>query len=243
MGPEVWGSAADASGAVSLPPVAVFGAVEDSLSAQADPPPINFIEQRPTAHMRAQGASERITGATPKATIQLQFAASPPMTRAIATIINPRRLPIERRKTSKTLAPTDNRAEAAVCRDMSIVSIMPPPCANRAMAKASKACPRWKVKRFEPEIVERAVAVPGPQQPDQTAPLVVDRPMNGEIFTAWVGQSLTPTLRKSDTVIMDNLPAHKVSNCARSLKLSAPVCSMSPYSPDCNPIEMMLAKL
>ena len=44
-----------------------------------------------------------------------------------------------------------------------------------------------------------------------TAPLVIDGPMNGAIFMAWLQQSLVPTLTLGDTVIMDNLPAHKVS--------------------------------
>jgi transposase len=42
------------------------------------------------------------------------------------------------------------------------------------------------------------------------AQLVVDGPMNGEIFRAWVEQHLAPLLRPGDVVIMDNLPAHKV---------------------------------
>ena len=44
-----------------------------------------------------------------------------------------------------------------------------------------------------------------------TAPLVIDCPMNGAIFMAWLQQSLVPTLTLGDTVIMDNLPARKVS--------------------------------
>jgi transposase len=42
-----------------------------------------------------------------------------------------------------------------------------------------------------------------------TAPLVLDRPMNGSAFLAYVEQVLAPTLRPGDLVIMDNLPAHK----------------------------------
>ena len=42
-----------------------------------------------------------------------------------------------------------------------------------------------------------------------TAPLVVDGPMNGDVFLAYVEQQLAPTLRPGDTVIMDNLSSHK----------------------------------
>ena len=43
------------------------------------------------------------------------------------------------------------------------------------------------------------------------APLVLDRPMNGAAFQAWLDQGLCPTLSPGDIVIMDNLPAHKVA--------------------------------
>ncbi len=44
-----------------------------------------------------------------------------------------------------------------------------------------------------------------------TAPLVVDCPMNGVIFQAWLEQQLAPTLAEGDIVVMDNLSAHKVA--------------------------------
>ena len=43
------------------------------------------------------------------------------------------------------------------------------------------------------------------------APLVVDGPINGTIFLAWVQQHLAPNLSSGDVVIMDNLSSHKVS--------------------------------
>ena len=77
-----------------------------------------------------------------------------------------------------------------------------------------------------------------------TAPLVVDRPMNGAIFTAWLEQSLAPTLGKGDTVIMDNLPAHKIARVREIIEAAgARLLYLPPYSPDLNPIEMMFAKL
>ena len=42
-----------------------------------------------------------------------------------------------------------------------------------------------------------------------TAPLVVDGPINGNIFLAYVQQQLIQTLKPGDLVIMDNLSSHK----------------------------------
>lgn len=49
------------------------------------------------------------------------------------------------------------------------------------------------------------------------APCVIDGPMNGELFVAYVTQFLAPTLGKGDIVIMDNLPAHKVKGVAEAI--------------------------
>jgi hypothetical protein len=41
------------------------------------------------------------------------------------------------------------------------------------------------------------------------APCVIDGPINGPIFLAWVVQFLVPTLRVGDIVVLDNLGSHK----------------------------------
>lgn len=41
------------------------------------------------------------------------------------------------------------------------------------------------------------------------APCVLDGPINGQSFLAWVRQSLVPTLGVGDVVIMANLGSHK----------------------------------
>lgn len=43
------------------------------------------------------------------------------------------------------------------------------------------------------------------------APMVLDGPMNGEAFLAYIEQVLAPKLAKGDAVVMDNLPADKVT--------------------------------
>ena len=68
--------------------------------------------------------------------------------------------------------------------------------------------------------------------------------MNGEIFLAYVEQGLAPTLNTGDTVIMDNLPAHKVAGVREAIEATgARLLYLPPYSPDLNPIEMAFAKL
>ena len=77
-----------------------------------------------------------------------------------------------------------------------------------------------------------------------TAPMVIDRPMNGEIFLAYVLTFLLPTLSAGDIVVMDNLSSHKVTGVAEAIEaVGARVMYLPPYSPDLNPIEQVFAKL
>jgi transposase len=77
-----------------------------------------------------------------------------------------------------------------------------------------------------------------------TAPLVVDGPMNGTVFRAYVEQQLIAALRPGDTVIMDNLAAHKVAGVREAIEAAgARLVYLPPYSPDLNPIELAFAKL
>jgi transposase len=76
------------------------------------------------------------------------------------------------------------------------------------------------------------------------APMVVDGPMNGEIFRAYVGQVLAPTLKPGDIVVMDNLPAHRAPGVRDLIEAAgAELRYLPPYSPDFNPIEMAFSKL
>lgn len=76
------------------------------------------------------------------------------------------------------------------------------------------------------------------------APMVLDGAMNGDAFRAYVEQVLVPELNKGDVVIMDNLPAHKVSGIRTMIEdAGARLLYLPPYSPDFNPIEMAFSKL
>ena len=77
-----------------------------------------------------------------------------------------------------------------------------------------------------------------------TAPMVIDGPMDGEMFLAYVGQFLCPTLRPGDIVILDNLRSHKVAGVEGAILATGAVVLFLPlYSPDLNPIEKFFSKL
>ena len=76
------------------------------------------------------------------------------------------------------------------------------------------------------------------------APMVLDGPINGDWFLAYTKQVLIPTLSPGDSVIMDNLPAHKDPAVREAIEAAgAKLLFLSPHSPDSNPIENAFAKL
>jgi len=76
------------------------------------------------------------------------------------------------------------------------------------------------------------------------APCVLDGPMDGESFRAYVEQFVVPILRPGDIVVMDNLASHKVAGIRAAIEAAgAELRYLPPYSPDFNPIEQFFAKL
>ena len=77
-----------------------------------------------------------------------------------------------------------------------------------------------------------------------TAPCVIDGPINGTSFRAYVEQFLVPTLNRGDVVIMDNLGSHKGQAVRRLIRAAGAKLFFLPrYSPDLNPIEQVFSKL
>ena len=73
---------------------------------------------------------------------------------------------------------------------------------------------------------------------------LMDGATNGARFRAYVADTLAPALKPGDTVILDNLPAHKVSGVRDAIeRVGARLLYLPPYSPDFNPIEQLFAKL
>jgi transposase len=118
--------------------------------------------------------------------------------------------------------------------------------ANTKMVRLSGRCPRgerlvarvphgdWKTITFVAALRHNGI----------TAPFMIEGPMTGEIFLAYVEQCLAPTLKRKDIVIMDNLSAHKVPCIRRAIEAAGASLRYLPqYSPDLNPIEMFFSKL
>src|SRR5262249_45088853 len=77
-----------------------------------------------------------------------------------------------------------------------------------------------------------------------TAPLLLDGPMNGASFLAYVEQILAPTLRYGDIVIMDNVSVQKVAGVREDIEARGAILRYhTPYSPDLNQLEKLFAKL
>jgi transposase len=77
-----------------------------------------------------------------------------------------------------------------------------------------------------------------------TACMVVNGATTKDIFEAYVGQILLPTLKAGDTVILDNLSAHKNQRVRELIEsVGAELWYLPAYSPDLNPIEKMWSKI
>lgn len=110
----------------------------------------------------------------------------------------------------------------------------------RGRAKRGERCMaavphgHWKTTTFTAGLRLNGVA----------APMLLDGPMNGASFLAYAEQVLAPELRPGDIVVMDNLPAHRISGVREAIeKAGARLLFLPPYSPDFNPIEMAFSKL
>jgi transposase len=86
--------------------------------------------------------------------------------------------------------------------------------------------------------------VAGLRMTGMVAPMVLDGPINGNWFEAYVAQVLVPELRPGDIVIMDNLSSHKRASVQVLIEAAgATLRFLPPYSPDFNPIEKAFSRL
>src|SRR5512144_142529 len=70
------------------------------------------------------------------------------------------------------------------------------------------------------------------------------RAMDSDVLRTYVEHALAPEPAPGDIVVMDNLPAHRVSGVRTCIeRAGASLVYPPPYSPDLNPIEMAFAKL
>lgn len=94
--------------------------------------------------------------------------------------------------------------------------------------RASVPHGHWKTTTF----------VAGLRPTGMVAPMVLDGPINGVAFQAYVDQVLVPDLNAGDIVVMDNLGSHKGADVRKAIEAAgATLLYLPPYSPDFNPIE------
>ena len=76
------------------------------------------------------------------------------------------------------------------------------------------------------------------------APMQVEAATDGDVFLAYLDQVLCPRLRPGQVVLMDNLPAHKVSGVRERIEsVGAELLYLPRYSPEYNPVEQLWSKL
>ncbi len=118
--------------------------------------------------------------------------------------------------------------------------------ANTKMARRYGRAPRGRRCRmavphghYATTTVTAALRASGP-----CAIALFDGATNGARFRTYVADTLAPVLRRGDTVILDNLGAHKVAGVREAVEAAgARLLYLPPYSPDFNPIEQAFAKL
>jgi DDE superfamily endonuclease len=72
---------------------------------------------------------------------------------------------------------------------------------------------------------ETVTFIAGLRQTGVVAPMLIKGAMNGEAFLAYIEQCLVPTLKRRDTVVIDNVPFHKVAGVQEAIRLSVQACA------------------
>lgn len=114
------------------------------------------------------------------------------------------------------------------------------------MTRLRGRCPRGQRLRCgAPHGHWRTTTVIGAVRIDgTTACMAIEGATDTEVFRAFVGDVLLPTLRSGDIVVMDNLAPHKNEQTIALIEAAgASVLFLPPYSPDLNPIELMWSKV
>jgi transposase len=92
----------------------------------------------------------------------------------------------------------------------------------------------WKTTTF----------VAGLRVSGMVAPMVLDGPINGLAFQAYVDRVLVPELEPGDAAVVDNLGSHKGAGVRAAIEATgASLLHLPPYSPDFDPTGNASAKL
>ena len=117
---------------------------------------------------------------------------------------------------------------------------------STAMTKPRGYAPRGKrlVSRVPHGHWKTTTFVGGLTRSGIVAPMLLDGPINGDSFKAYVEQVLAPVIKHGHLVFLDNLSSHKTATVKKALEDNGIRTRYLPtYSPDLNPIENAFSKL
>jgi len=117
---------------------------------------------------------------------------------------------------------------------------------NTGMTKLyGRAKPGERIVEYVPDVrYERTTVLSSMRFDGECVPVTFSGAVNGNIFKTYIEKFLAPTLRQGDIVIMDSLSSHKVDGINEIVRnAGADVLLLPRYSPDLNPIEMMISKI
>ena len=113
------------------------------------------------------------------------------------------------------------------------------------MVRVRGRCPRGeRLVSHVPQGERKTITfIAGLRHNRMTAPMVIERAMDGPAFLSYIKECLGPTLKPGDTVVMDHCPIHKVAGVEEAIEArGARVEYLPKYSPDLNPIELSFSK-
>ena len=104
---------------------------------------------------------------------------------------------------------------------------------------------RWKSRRNQPFYRGAFVTAIGAISVKKVlAVMTLNDSRDGAVFSIFIEKLLCPQLWPGAVVVMDNLPAHKLTSIKSMIEsVGARVICLSPYYPDFNPIEMWWSQL
>jgi transposase len=77
-----------------------------------------------------------------------------------------------------------------------------------------------------------------------TEPLVFEEALDGPLFARWLTERVLPALGPGRVLVLDTLSVHKNAAARAAVEAAGcPFCFLPPYSPDCNPIELIFSQL
>lgn len=114
------------------------------------------------------------------------------------------------------------------------------------MTQSHKRCPKGERLRMGVPHSHRKTTtlVAGLHITGIVAPMVLDGPINGDWFEAYVTKVLMPELHPDDIVIMDNLSSYERGAVKEKVEaVGATLRFLPPDSPDFNPIDKAFSRL